>query len=156
MNKEVINDERVVLQRRKIQSDAYQILICCLLASILIQQFLMNAPFSQIAAEFFCVIAMGIYITLRHLTAGIDIWKRDSSDWKKLMAGSIISGTVCTALMVFIAGIKRVDTLCTFFLCYSAFYFLAHFTIRRLSGRRLRQIEEEMDKEEFDNADLNK
>lgn len=53
MKKSKMNDERVVSQRRKIQSDAYQILVYCLLISVLIQQFIMNAPFEQFAVEFF-------------------------------------------------------------------------------------------------------
>lgn len=56
------------------QSDAYQILVYCLMISVLIQQFIMNAPFAQFAVEFFCLIGSGIYITIRNLSVGVYIW----------------------------------------------------------------------------------
>lgn len=78
-----IQDERILLQRRRIQSDAYQILIYCLLISIIIQQFILKVPFSQFAVEFFCITGMGLYMIIRHLTSGIDIWNSTQSNIKK-------------------------------------------------------------------------
>lgn len=39
-------DERILMQKRKVQSDAFQLLICFLLISMLVQKFLFNAPLS--------------------------------------------------------------------------------------------------------------
>ena len=52
MKNQTIRDERVISQRRKVSSEADGILMFALLASILLQQFVMNAPFKQYAAEF--------------------------------------------------------------------------------------------------------
>ena len=45
MRKAYIQDERIVLQRRKVGSDAFGILFYGLLASVLVQQFILLAPF---------------------------------------------------------------------------------------------------------------
>lgn len=47
MKKQAIIDERVLLQKSKIGSDGFQILLIGLIASILIQQYIFDAPFSQ-------------------------------------------------------------------------------------------------------------
>jgi len=63
MKKQDMQDERVVAQRRKINSEAYGILMIVLLGSILVQQFLLNAPFKQYAVE---VIYVTIYDNTVH------------------------------------------------------------------------------------------
>lgn len=47
-------DERVISQRRKIQSDGFQFLIYALFLSVLIQQIFLQAPPSQYMAELLC------------------------------------------------------------------------------------------------------
>ena len=48
MKNNQIQDERIILERRTIQSRAYAWLVIILLISVLVQQFFMNAPFEQI------------------------------------------------------------------------------------------------------------
>ena len=47
MKSNIINDERIQSQKRKIQSDALQIVSFFLLISVAVQQFLLNAPLTQ-------------------------------------------------------------------------------------------------------------
>lgn len=54
MRKQVKEDERVLAQKRKIGNDAFQILLYGLIAVILIQAYLFNAPFSQYARNNLC------------------------------------------------------------------------------------------------------
>ena len=56
-----IQDERIIAERREIQSRGYAWVVIILLISIFIQQFFMKAPFAQYAVEFFIVIGCGIY-----------------------------------------------------------------------------------------------
>ncbi|WP_339315414.1 DUF6773 family protein [Paenibacillus sp. FSL R10-2734] len=141
-----VNDERIVSQRRKIQSDAFQILVYCLLISILIQQFIMNAPFAQFAVEFFCLIGIGIYITIRHLSDGVDISQSHSN--KRLVLNSIVSGGICVSLMVFLAGERNVWNLILIFVAFTIVYFLAHFVLRNINKRRQKQIDDELGSDE--------
>lgn len=148
MKKSRMNDERVVSQRRKIQSDAYQILVYCLLISILIQQFIMNAPFAQFAVEFFCLIGIGIYITIRHLSVGVDIWDSKSHTNKRLAINSIISGGICVSLLIVLAGERNVRNIILTFVSFTIVYFLAHLVLRNINKKRQREIDDELSSDE--------
>lgn len=139
-----MNDERVVSQRRKIQSDAYQILVYCLLISVLIQQFIMNAPFEQFAVEFFCLIGSGIYITIRHLSVGVDIWDSQRHTNKKLLINSIISGGICVSLLIVLAGERNVWSIILIFVSFIIVYFLTHLVLRNINKKRQQQIDDEL------------
>jgi hypothetical protein len=62
MKKVNIQDERIVYQKRKIGSDAFGIIYFGLIISILLQQFMFDAPFSQYAAEFVLFVVAAVYI----------------------------------------------------------------------------------------------
>ncbi|KAA1191366.1 DUF6773 family protein [Paenibacillus sp. B2(2019)] len=138
------NDERIVSQRRKIQSDAYQILVYCLLVSILIQQFIMNAPFTQFAVEVFCLIGIGIYVTIRHLSVGVDIWDSQRNTYKKLLINSIISGGICVSLLIVLAGERNVWSIILIFVSFIIVYFLTHLVLRNINKKRQQQIDDEL------------
>lgn len=72
MKSKKIKDERVILLNQKIQSDACIGMLIFLLASIFIQSYIFNAPFSQFAVELICVIVAAVYITVRRIMAGSD------------------------------------------------------------------------------------
>ena len=69
MRKAYIQDERIVLQRRKVGSDAFGILFYGLLASVLAQQFIL-CTFSQYAAE--------LILLLQHLS----MWQLEYCCWQ--------------------------------------------------------------------------
>ncbi|WP_405176471.1 DUF6773 family protein [Paenibacillus sp. FSL H8-0261] len=144
MKKSKMNDERIVSQRRTIQSDAYQILVYCLLISVLIQQFIMNAPFEQFAVEFFCLIGSGIYITIRHLSVGVDIWDSQRNTNKKLLINSIISGGICVSLLIVLAGERNVWSIILIFVSFIIVYFLTHLVLRNINKKRQQQIDDEL------------
>jgi hypothetical protein len=144
MKKSKINDERIVSQRRMIQSDAYQILVNCLLISILIQQFIMNAPFAQFAVEFFCLIGIGIYIMIRNLSVGVDIWDSPSQTNKKLLINSIISGGICVSLLIILAGERKVWNMILIFVAVIILHFLTHLVLRKINKKRQQQIDDEL------------
>lgn len=139
-----IKDERIAFQRRKIQSDAYQILVYCLLISILIQQFILRSPFEQFAAELFCLIGMGVYMTVRHLSVGIDIWNSRTQTTKKLAVNSVVSGVICIAVLVFLTGQKNVWNFVLFFISFTVVDFLANLMILYINKKRQKQIDDEL------------
>ena len=98
MKKQNPQDERVVAQRRKINSEAYGILIVVLLLSIIVQQYLLNAPFEQYAVEFICFIGMSFFVLVRNMMLGLNLF----GDGKRAKAipfvNSIITGLVVTAI----------------------------------------------------------
>lgn len=98
MKKQVIKDERILAQKRKIGSDAFQILFYGLLASILIQQYIFTAPFSQYAVEVILLIASSVYILVCNLMVGNNIFSSDKSSGKLVVINSIICGLIVTII----------------------------------------------------------
>lgn len=88
-----IKDERVVNMRRKIQSDAFQVLFYGLLFSIIIQEYFFNAPFSQVAVEVVLFIVSGIYIVVANILVGNDIYSSDNKKRGQILV--IVQSVVC-------------------------------------------------------------
>lgn len=98
MKKQDLQDERVVAQRRKINSEAYGILMIALLCSMLVQQFLLNAPFEQYAVEFICFFGISLYMIIRYMTLGLNIYGEGKRAKYITFMNSIVTGIVVTAI----------------------------------------------------------
>lgn len=98
MNKQNIQDERVVAQRRKINSEAYSILMIVLLGSILVQQFFLNAPFKQYAVEVICFFGISLYMIIRYMTLGLDIYGEGKKAKTLPFVNSVVAGIVVTTI----------------------------------------------------------
>jgi hypothetical protein len=143
-----IQDERIITQRRKIQSDAYQILLYCLIISIMIQQFILNAPFSQFAVEFFCLIGCGIYMSIRHLTVGIDLWSSSTFTLKKVFINGAVTGAISVVALAILAGQRNIVDLAIFFLSFTALYVISNFILQYLSQKKQKRIDEKLNLDE--------
>lgn len=97
MKREKIQDERIIFQKQKIGSDAFGIVFFGLLISVLLQQIVFEAPLSQYAAEFILFTVAAIYVVLRNIVAGIDIFAKVQRD-AELSLNSIVTGITITAL----------------------------------------------------------
>jgi hypothetical protein len=102
MKNQNLHDERVVAQRRKITSEAYGILMFVLLSSIVIQQFLLNAPFEQYAVEFISFFGISIYIIIRYMTLGLDLYGEGKRSKAIPFVNSIVTGLVVAAITGFL------------------------------------------------------
>lgn len=145
-----MKDERIVAQRRRIQSDAYQILVYCLLISVLFQQFFMHVPFSQFAVEFFCLIGIGIYVTIRHLSIGDNMWSTSAHTGKKILINGVVSGAISTFLTVLLAGERNILNLLLFFICFTAAYSILHLMMQNINNKRQKQIDASLKDDETD------
>jgi len=96
MKKGNIQDERMVLQRRKVASGAFGILFYALLASVIVQQFVLHAPFSQYAVEAILLLAASIYVVTGNVLVGNDIFP-DSNGWKIVVINSLFCGMALAA-----------------------------------------------------------
>lgn len=92
MKKQKVTDERILAQKRKIGSDAFQIIFLGLLASILIQQYFFKAPFSQYVVEFILLITGSFYVAIRNFMAGNDIFDSAKGGSKLLVINSLVCG----------------------------------------------------------------
>ena len=145
---ENIQDERVVSQRREIQSDAYSILTYTLLISVVVQQFFLHAPFAQFAVEFFCVIGMGIYLTIRYVSIGYDPKKLNSKSIKNQLFNSLTSGVITVVFLLVLAGMKDPVTIGWIFIISTLTSFAGNLWLQNILKRKQLKIDNELNKAE--------
>lgn len=100
MKKKNINDERLIFQKRKIGSDAYAIISLGLIVSAIIQQYVFQAPFSQYVVELILFLIGTIYIVLRNIMAGNDLFDDGNKVQKTIIINSIVSGLTIAIITI--------------------------------------------------------
>jgi len=98
MKKGSPQDERIVAQRRKIQSDGFGIIFFILLISSAIQSFFLNAPLEQYAVEFICFLGMSVYLIIRNVALGNNLFGDNKRSKAMPVINSLVTGTIATAI----------------------------------------------------------
>lgn len=162
MKKQIIQDERVIIQKQKILSEAYVILMMVLIISIIVQQNILNAPFKQYAVEFICFFGISIYILIRNFMFGIDIFGDKKRARIMALINSIIAGITVTAVTGILNYIEYaehyegnlilfvISLLITFVssvICTLVVFALISF----INNRKINKIQKELDEEEENN-----
>lgn len=98
MREKIKQDERILLQKQKLSSEAFIILMIILIISIPIQHYLFNAPFSQYCVEFIALSIVSIYIIIRYLIIGMDIFDETKMKRRKVLIYSLLTGLVVTVI----------------------------------------------------------
>lgn len=150
MKNNKIQDERILLIRRKIQSDAYGCLVWVLIISIIVQQFFMKSPFAQYAVEFFALIGCGLYISIRHFKEGIDIFSPKGDGKKKLLLTSIRTGVVSLIIFALLSGKYDIKTLTLYFVNFVIFFFVLNSGIIFINKKKQQTIENKLNEDEMD------
>lgn len=154
MNRTTIKDERIQLERRRIQSDAYGILVYGLIACIFIQQFFLKAPVSQLLGEVVCLAGIVLYISVRQFSAGIDIWSRPNQTAAKTVLNSVVTGLIVTAFLILIAGEQNVLFVVSFFVCFTISSFFVSLLMQNLNKKKRSKIEAELNNAESEEEDV--
>ncbi|WP_417201894.1 DUF6773 family protein [Acetoanaerobium sticklandii] len=149
MKNNKIQDERILMVRRKIQSDAYGCLVWVLIISIIVQQFFMKSPFAQYAVEFFALIGCGLYISIRHFKEGIDIFSPKGDGKKKLLLTSIRTGVVSLIIFALLSGKYDIKTLILYFVNFVIFFFVLNSGIIFINKKKQQTIENKLNEEEM-------
>lgn len=98
MKKDNIQDERIVSQKRKIGSDAFGIVFYGLLISILIQQYMFDASFSQYAAEFILFVVAAIYVVFGNIIVGNNLFNNSFKGQKMVIINSVVCGLTISVI----------------------------------------------------------
>lgn len=106
MKKHIQQDERILAQKRKIGSDAFNIVWIGLLISVLVQQYLFDAPFIQYAVEIILFIAASIYIVARNLLGGNDIFASKKGSHMLVIINSLVCGITVTIINTILNYVK--------------------------------------------------
>lgn len=98
MKKVKFEDERIVVERRKINSEAFGILMIVLLVSSLVQQFWLDAPIEQYVVEMICFLGISIYILIRNMMFGHDLFGEGKLAKYIPLVNSVVTGLVITTI----------------------------------------------------------
>lgn len=162
MKNKNLEDERVVAQRRKINSEAYGILMIALFCSMLIQQFLLNAPFEQYAGEFICFSGITIYTVIRYIILGLNICGEGKLAKAMPFVDSIVVGIVVTVIngvsnYTKYAGQYKKDgigffipVLAVTFISATILTFVVLYCVSYLNNKKQAKIAKQLDEEEQD------
>ena len=148
MNDKKILDERILAERRKIQSRAYAYIIYILLIAVIWQKFFMNAKFAQYSVELFILIACGIYNIIANYIKGIDIWNSVQVSKKQMFLNTVISGLIVSTLYAVFSGQHEFYNLAIFFLTYVFFFFVIRYVMTFFNKRKQEKIDKELDNDE--------
>lgn len=130
MRKEKIEDERLNALRKKINSEAFGILMFVLLGSVLIQQFIMKAAFDQYAGEFIAFFGISIYIVFRHLTLGMKLF----GEGKRAKMIPLINSLILAGVVTLTNGIVNYTTYADKYRTDGIGYFLAVLMVTFISA----------------------
>ncbi|MPM32806.1 hypothetical protein SDC9_79372 [bioreactor metagenome] len=147
------------MQKRKIGSDAFQITFYGLLLSVLVQQYMFNAPFSQYAVEIILFIAISIYIIIRNIMVGNDLFESSKHSQKIVVINSLVSGLVIAIINTTLNYIKLGDLFKTnslntilnsamTFLCATIISFIGFEILYLINKRKQKQIQSILDSDE--------
>lgn len=147
-----IQDERVLSERRKIQSRGYAWIVMILLVSIVVQQFFMQAPFAQYAVEFFILIGCGLYNVICNYQKGIDIWNPQGDGKKQILLRTVISGVLSVALFAVLSGNFQIDNLAIYFISFVAFFFITRIIMIELNRKKQKSIDATLNDDDTDDT----
>jgi hypothetical protein len=154
MKKNVVQDERAVGQKHKIRSDTCNLLLGVLIISALVKEYIFKVPVSQYATEIICIFGAFIYIDIRDIIAGNDVYNTNYSG-KKLVIRSLINGfIICVVVgtVDYVYG-KSIDDKLFWLFCFvfsTIVSYLGFSLMHIINKKSQKKIVEELDKEEND------
>ncbi len=148
MKSDKIQDERILTEKRNIQSRGYTWAVYILFISVIIQQFFMNTPFSQYAVELFLLIGCGIYVLVSSYMRGIDISNPRGDSKKQILFSAIVSGIASVILYADLSGNYEMNDLMFYFAFFVVFFFISRIIIIVLNRKKLDSIDKELNDEE--------
>ena len=148
MTEKPIQDERILQQRRFIQSRGYAYLVLILAVSVLVQQFVLHAPFAQYAVEFFLLIGCGIYNLVSNCTRGIDIVNPTGKNPAQLLAESVETAVVGTVALALLGGERNWQDLLLFFITFVAVMYGVRLGLILLTRKKQEEIDKALDQDE--------
>lgn len=143
-------DERVIAQRRKIQSDGFQLLIYALLLSVVVQQIFLQSPPSQYMAELLCLIGAGFYSLIRNLNLGNNVFGDDSDSSKSIFKNALLYGLGSVVFAALLTGEKNIGYLLSYFLTFTVVFGGMNYLFHYISKKKQDKIKRELDMDEDD------
>ena len=159
MKNQNLQDERIVSQHRKIKSDAFSIVFFILLISVVVQQSFLNAPFEQFAVELICLVGMAVYMTVRYLALGLDLFDEGKQAKYSLVVNTLAISILATVIHGVLNYTRNTEhyadnlglfagTLAVFFICVTLLCFIVMLCFYYINKKRQEQINNKLDEDE--------
>ena len=148
-----IQDERILSERRAIQSRAYGYIIYALVFSIVIKMVVMDAGFELYATELLILIGSGLYIIVANYFKGINIWSINPNDGTNRWINNLIVATLISIILSdnFIKhiGIKQSKLLAiTYSVAWILVFSIVSVVMNYLNKKKQEKIDKQMDDDE--------
>ena len=148
-----IQDERILSERRRIQSRAYGYIIYALVFSIVIKMVVMDAGFELYATELLILIGSGLYIIVANYFKGINIWSINPNDGTNRWINNLIIATLISIILSdnFIKhiGIKQSKLLAiTYSVAWILVFSIVSVVMNYLNKKKQEKIDKQMDDDE--------
>ena len=148
-----INDERILSERRRIQSRAYSYIIYALVLSIVIKMVFMDAGFEMYASELIILIGSGLYMIVANYLKGINIWSINANDGtnrfsKNLIIAGVISIILNDNLKKYIGIEDSKLTAIVYTVSWTTVFSIISIVMYYLNKRKQEKIDKQLDDEE--------
>ena len=144
-----LQDERVMEERRKIQSRGFSLLIWALLISLLLQMF-MQAPFSQYAAEFWLLFGCGAYQMIANVHHGFNIWGGQEKNTGRQLLYTIVAAMVAGLIISFVSPEQSFKELIVFLIVYIPMFYGVRKFLMYASNKRKEKLDRKFDDDDAD------
>ena len=98
MKNNKVLDERLLFEKKKIESDVFKILYFGLIIGIILQKALYDAPFYQYAAELVLVMVAGAYYAFKSIYVGNNICNESYNEQTNVIITSFVCGIATTII----------------------------------------------------------
>ena len=148
-----INDERILSERRRIQSRAYSYIIYALVLSIVIKMVFMDAGFEMYASELIILIGSGLYMIIANYLKGINIWSINPNDGtnrfsKNLIIAGVISIILNDNLKKYIGFEDSKLSAIVYTVSWTTVFSIISIVMYYLNKRKQEKIDKQLDDEE--------
>lgn len=151
MKRNVVRDERVINEKRKITNEAFIFIMIVLMGSMLIKQFIFKAEFSEYAVEFICYFGASTYIVFRNINIGNKLFSEELKK-RKVIKLSIIMGVTVTIVNAYLLGNdgsgSNFPNLIVSFVSAALTTFIVWTLLIKFNERKIKKIESKFDDEE--------
>ncbi len=144
-----IQDERILNQRRKIQSDGFQILYYVLIISVLIQQLILKAPVTQYIIELLCFIGASVYIIISNIRLGNNIISDEPRN-KRFYKITLTTGILQIIIITFLNRNESIGDILTNIVVFTCVYIGMIYLLYTFTKRKQDEITKKLDRDEDD------
>ncbi len=135
-----IKDERIIMEKWKIESNAYKLVLSILVTTVLIQQFFLNSDLKEYAGELIAIILATAYQAYCHVKKGIGTGEKENL--KEILTSSVFVSLGGATFLFFIGGMTKPKEI----IINVAIIFILNFVVRYVIDFFTKKKQTEIDK----------